>query len=82
MGPRLLLIVIFGGIYGALFHLWLGRRVRQLVAYVIAATVGFGLGQVIGDVAGLDIGMIGRLHVLVGTLASGTLLFVARWLKL
>ncbi len=82
MAPRLLLIVIFGGVYGALFHLWLGRRLRHLVIYIVVATVGFGLGQIIGDTIGLDIGMIGRLHLLAGTLASGALLFVAWWLKL
>ena len=82
MGPDLLLIALFGGIYGALFHVWQGRRLRQLVVYIAAAIVGFALGQVIGEMAGFDVAMVGRLHLLEGSLVSGIALCVAWWSRL
>ena len=82
MGPDLLLIALFGGIYGALFHLWQGRRLRHLVIYLLTATVGFGLGQVIGEIVGINVAMIGRLHLMEGTGASGVALLIARWSRL
>jgi hypothetical protein len=82
MGPDLLLIALFGGIYGALFHVWQGRRLRQLLIYIAAAIIGFALGQVTGEIAGLNVAMVGRLHLLEGSLVSGLALCVAWWARL
>ncbi|PWH15381.1 MAG: hypothetical protein DDG58_11080 [Ardenticatenia bacterium] len=82
MPPELLLIVLFGASYGALFHLYYGRKLRQLLAFLLASMVGFALGQLIGELTGLEVFAMGRLHPVEGSLGSGILLFIARWLKL
>jgi hypothetical protein len=81
MRPDLLLIVSIASIYGAAFHLWRGRSLRDLTIYVVTAIVGFGLGHLAGQSANLDVLTVGQLHVLEGSLCSWGLLFVARWLK-
>ncbi len=82
MSPELLLTVLFGASFGALFHLYYGRRSRQLLAFLLASIVGFAVGQLIGEIASLEIFTIGRLHPIEGSLGSGAFLFIARWLKL
>jgi hypothetical protein len=81
MPPSVLLSILLAGIYGALFHLWRGRTFRELPLYLIAAIVGFGLGNLAGDAIGLNIFMIGPLHIVEASLVSWVMLFVARWLK-
>lgn len=82
MSPELLLIILFGASYGALFHLYHGRRLRQLLAFLLASTVGFAIGQLAGEMAGFAFFTMGRLHPVEGSLGSGTFLFIAKWLKL
>jgi hypothetical protein len=82
MSPSLLLSLLIAEIYAALFHLWRGRSLRELPLYLIAAPIGFALGQLAGNAIGLNTFMIGPLHVVEASLASWLMLFVARWLKL
>ena len=82
MSPELLLIVLFGASYGALFHLYQGRRLRQLLAFLLASIVGFAVGQLVGEIAGFELVTMGRLHPVEGSLGSSLFLFIARWLKL
>ncbi len=81
MSPFLLLSSLIAGIYGALFHLWRGQTFRELPLYLIVAIAGFILGELIGDAIGLNVFMIGPLHVVEASLASWGMLFIARWLK-
>jgi hypothetical protein len=81
MSPSLLFSSLIAGVYGALFHLWRGRTFRELPLYLIAAGLGFALGQLAGDAIGLDIFMIGPLHMIEASLGSWGMLFIARWLK-
>jgi hypothetical protein len=81
MSPYLLFSLLIASIYGALFHLWRGRAFRELLLYLAAAIVGFGLGELAGDAIGLRIFMVGPLHVIEASLASWGMLFIARWLK-
>lgn len=81
MSPSLLLSTLLVGIYGSLFHLWRGRTFRELPLYLFAAALGFGLGQLGGNALGLDVFMIGPLHVVEASLGSWVMLFIARWLK-
>jgi hypothetical protein len=74
--------VLFGGIYGTLFHIWQGRTLRQLLLYLAIAIVGFALGHVAGEIGDLDVPTIGRLHVIEASLTSWLMLFIARRLKL
>jgi hypothetical protein len=81
MRPELLLILLIGGIYGALFYLWRGKSFRDLLVYILTAIVGFALGHVVGEIINLDVFTIGRLHVVEATLVSWGLMFIGSWLK-
>jgi hypothetical protein len=81
MPPAVLLAALLAGAYGAVFHMWRGRTFRELPLYLIAAALGFGLGQTVGSMANLDILTVGSLHVIEASLGSWGLLFIARWLK-
>jgi len=47
----------------------------------VVCWLGFAIGELVGDFLGLDILMIGEIHVLEGTIGSLVLLFLAKWLK-
>lgn len=81
MPPAWLFSGLIAGIYGTLFHLWRGRTFRELPLYLSAAFVGFALGELAGNAIGLDLFMIGPLHIVEASLGSWVMLFVARWLK-
>jgi hypothetical protein len=82
MPPYLLLSLLIAALYGALFHLWRGKTFRELLLYLGAAIVGFGLGEVAGNVLGLPLLTVGQVHIIEASLASWGCLFIARWLKL
>lgn len=81
MPPVFLLSFLIACLYGTLFHLWRGRTLRELPLYLVAAVLGFGLGELAGNTIGLDMFMIGPLHVVEASLVSWVMLFIARWLK-
>jgi hypothetical protein len=81
MPPYLLLSVLLGGLYGVLFHLWRGKTLRDLAIYFLTGIIGFFLGQAAGNLLGLDLFLIGPLHVVEATLVSWLGLFVIKWLK-
>jgi uncharacterized membrane protein YfcA len=82
MPPYLLFSALVGAIYGTLFHLWRGTNLKDLPIYLAAGIVGFGLGQALGDFIGLDILMIGEIHILEATIVSWGSLFLVHWLKI
>ncbi len=80
--PPLVLSLVISSIYAAIFHLWQGRRAVELLHYLLASWLGFGLGELAGNLLGLDILMIGQVHLLEGTIASWLLLFVVKLRKI
>jgi len=52
-----------------------------LLLYLLACWLGFGIGELAGDLLGLDILMIGQIHVVEGTIGAWLLLLVVRWLR-
>ena len=82
MPPYLLLSLLIAGTYGVLFHLWRGKTFRELLLYLGAAIAGFALGEVAGSAIGLPLFTLGPVHIVEASLASWSLLFIARWLKL
>jgi hypothetical protein len=82
LSPSLLLAWLLSSIYATIFHLWKGGSVLDLLLYLVAAWLGFGLGQLVGNILGLGLAMIGPLNVVEGTLFAWLLLFGARWLKI
>lgn len=82
MPPYILLATLIGAIYGTLFHLWRGRSPIDLPIYLLTGVIGFALGQALGDLIGIDIALIGTIHILEATLASWLSLFLIYWLKI
>lgn len=66
--PGILLGGLLCVVYAALFHLWAGRSLADLVGYLAAALLGFIVGQLFGEFLGLHWGQIGLVHVPEATL--------------
>jgi hypothetical protein len=82
MPPYLLLAVLLGALYGALFHLWRGKTFRDLATYLGIGVIGFALGQGVGILLGFDQWLIGPLHMVEASLLSWGSLFLVQWLKI
>ena len=80
--PALVLSIIMASAYGALFHVWKGETAQDLLIYLAAGLVGFGLGQLVSNTLGLGIFMIGQIHVVEASLICWLILFIAKWLKM
>ncbi len=70
LSPTFVFGVMLATLIGALAHLVLGGSGRRLAAYVLAAWVGFALGQTIGSIIGFNTLAIGRLNTLAGVLGA------------
>ncbi len=82
LNPMILLATLLVAGYASLFHLWTGRSRRDLLLFLIAAALGFALGQWVGRSLQLDILRIGHLYTLEATLASLLALFLVKILNL
>ena len=67
---------------GAAFHAWRGEGYGKLAWYLLAAGLGFALGQLAGWLIGWDIAMIGHVYMLEGLAGSLTMLVLSSWIKL
>lgn len=81
LSPPFVLSALLSTALAALFNLWQGGSARDLALYLIAAWLGFALGELLGGWIGLDLFMIGQVHAAEASLTCGLLLFLARWLK-
>ena len=81
MSPYLLLSFLLGGVYGALFHLWQGKTIRDLVIYFLTGIIGFGIGQGLGNLLGWNVFLIGSVHIVEASIISWVSLFIIKWLK-
>lgn len=81
LSPPFVLSVLVSTALAALFNLWQGGSARDLAVYLVAGWLGFAVGELIGDWVGLDLLMIGEVHMVEGCLICGLLMFLARWLK-
>ncbi len=81
LSPPFVLSALVSTALAALFNLWQGGSARDLVLYLIAGWLGFTVGELLGNWIGLDVLMIGQVHVIEACLTCGLLLFLARWLK-
>ena len=78
--PTLLLSLVLASIYAAAFHLWLGRRLRDLLFFWLASLVGFASGQIAGYLLDIIPWTIGQVHVVEATIVAVLFLGLARWL--
>ncbi len=81
LSPSLVFSVLLASLYGAVFHFIWGKSWRDLGLYLVAAVVGFGVGQILFDLLGLSLYMIGQVRLVEATAVSWCCLFVARWLN-
>lgn len=73
----LLLIIGFAG----LFHLWGGQKLRDLLLYLLAATIGFLAGHWIGSALQIPLPSIGVLHIVEASLGAWVGLLIAYLLQ-
>lgn len=76
--PAFALSLVLASLYAVLFHLFWGKRLRELPLYLLAALIGFGLGQALAGILSTQFLMIGDVHLLEGSVACWLLLLVAR----
>jgi len=76
LSPTLLLGALFCICYAALSHLLGGRSFRELLAFLVLGTLGFGFGQMIGTVSRSPFLQIGELHLFEATVVAWILLGV------
>lgn len=81
LSPPFVLSVLLSTALATLFNLWQGGNPRDLAVYLVAGWLGFAVGERLGDWLGLNLLMIGQVHVAEASLTCALLLFVARWLK-
>ena len=80
LSPALLLSLVTALILAAVFHLLLGRTLRDLFLFIVASVVGFGLGQLAGWLTPMQWLVVGDVHMLEGILCALLTLFIAkRW---
>lgn len=81
LSPSLILSLIIASAYAALFNLWQGGSGKNLLIYLLASWLGFAIGEWAADFSGLDMLMIGEIHVIEGTIGAWLLLLLGKWLK-
>ena len=81
LSPPFVLSALVSTALVALFNLWQGGNARDLGLYLVVGWLGFAMGELLGDWIGLDLFMIGEVHVAEASVTCGLLLFLGRWLK-
>jgi hypothetical protein len=79
--PVFLLGSALASLWAALFHVFLGKRLSDLVLFWFAGIMGFFLGQFAADLVGLRLLMLGQVHVVEATAACLLAMAIARWLR-
>jgi len=79
-GPTTTFGFILATLFGATFHLIMGGDARRLALFLLAGWIGFGLGQLLGTVFGINILNIGTLRIFTAAVGATIALFVAHFL--
>jgi len=79
--PAAAMIVLLATIYGALFHLWKGKTWSDLGRSIIAAILGFTVGQILALLFHLTIMRLGQVHLIEGSLFAWLFMFAIAWLR-
>ncbi len=66
--PSLVLSTVLAVLLGTLWFVWRGRTLADWIIDVLAALLGFGLGQLAGWLLGLGLPTIGEVRVVEGVL--------------
>jgi len=78
LSPALLLSLVTALILAAVFHLLMGRTLRDLAVFILASEVGFAIGQLAGHLTPMQWLVVGDVHMLEGSLCAVLSLFIAR----
>lgn len=79
--PSLLLSTLLALLLGTLWFVWRGRTTRDWIIDVLAALLGFGLGQLVGWLLGLGLPTIGEVRVVEGALFAVLALWLTQRLR-
>ena len=79
--PALILSIILASIYAAVFYLWQGRGLRDLLFFWLASLVGFTTGQLVGHLLDILPWTIGQVRIVEASLVAFLFLAIARWLR-
>lgn len=74
--PSLILSTLLALLWGTLWFVWRGRTLRDWIIDVLAALLGFGLGQLVGWLLALGLPTVGEVRVVEGSLLA----VLALWL--
>jgi hypothetical protein len=79
--PSLVLSTVLAVLLGTLWFVWRGRTLRDWIIDVLAALLGFGLGQLAGWLLGLGLPTIGEVRVVEGSLFAVLALWLTQRLR-
>lgn len=74
-GPLFVFSFVVATLVGACFHLVFGGNARRLAVFLLAAWVGFALGQIAGQTFSVDVFLVGDLYIV--TAVVGALIALA-----
>lgn len=77
LSPSLVLSLVLSMGIAAMFHLWRGRSLRDLLLYLLVAMVGFGAGQLVGTIIRTPLLQVGDVHLLEASVGAWVALAVA-----
>ncbi len=80
--PSLLFGILISMLYGAIFHFLRSGDGGRLFRYLIFSTIGFWIGQFIGNFFSLNFFNLGSIYLGVATIGSVIILLVGHWLSL
>jgi hypothetical protein len=81
LAPSLILSTLLALLWGTLWFVWRGRTLRDWIIDVLAALLGFGLGQLVGWLLGLGLPTIGAVRVMEGSLFAVLALWLTQRLR-
>lgn len=79
--PSLILSTVLAVLLGTLWFVWRGRTLRDWIIDVLAALLGFALGQLAGWLLGLGLPTIGEVRVVEGSIFAVLALWLTQRLR-
>jgi hypothetical protein len=79
--PSLILSTLLAVLLGTLWFVWRGRTLRDWIIDVLAALLGFGLGQLVGWLLGLGLPTVGEVRVVEGSMFAVLALWLTQRLR-
>lgn len=79
--PSLILSTLLSVLLGTLWFVWRGHKFTDWIIALLAALLGFGLGQLVGWLLGLGLPTIGEVRVAEGSLFAVLALWLTQRLR-